>query len=102
MEWSRTDTAARPMKRSWIWLGVILLAAGLCGHLLAARAIGGYYIAYKDHIEGFLLLTVVAGVIIAALGWRFWKGRHDITLLILGVVQTLIGIVIYINRFNIH
>ena len=102
MEWSRTDIAARPMKRSWIWLGVILLAVGLSGHLLAARAIGGYYIAYKDHIEGFLLLTLVAGVIIAALGWRFWKGRHDITLLILGVVQTLIGVVIYINRFNIH
>jgi len=90
------------MKRSWIWLGVILLAVGLSGHLLAARAIGGYYIAYKDHIEGFLLLTLVTGVIIAALGWKFWKGRHDITLLTLGVVQTLIGIVIYINRFNIH
>jgi len=102
MEWSRTDTAARPMKRSWIWLGVILLGVGLSGHLLAARAIGGYYIAYRDHIAGFLFLTLVAGLIIAALGWRFWKGRHDITLLILGVVQTVIGIVIYINRFNIH
>ncbi|HEX9219447.1 MAG TPA: hypothetical protein VF858_03085 [Gemmatimonadaceae bacterium] len=102
MEWSRTDIAARPINRSWIWLGAILLAVGLSGHLLAARAIGGYYIAYRDHIAGFLLLTLVAGLIIAALGWRFWKGRHDITLLILGVVQTLIGIVIYINRFNIH
>ena len=102
MEWSRTDIAARPINRSWIWLGVILLAVGLSGHLLAARAIGGYYIAYRDHIAGFLLLTLAAGLIIAALGWRFWKGRHDITLLILGVVQTLIGIVIYINRFNIH
>ena len=101
MEWSRTDIAARPMKRSWIWLGVILLAVGLTGHLLAARAIGGYYIAYKDHIEGFLLLTLVAGLIIAALGWRFWKGRHDITLLIVGAVQTILGIVIYINRFHI-
>ena len=102
MEQSRTATVEHPMKRRWIWLGVILLAAGLSGHLLAARAIGGYYIAYRDHIAGFLFLTVVSGVIVAALGWRFWKGRHDISLLIVGVVQTLIGIVIYINRFNIH
>jgi len=102
MESSRTDIAARPINRSWIWLGVILLGVGLSGHLLAARAIGGYYIAYRDHIAGFLLLTLVAGLIIAALGWRVWEGRPDITLLILGVVQTLIGIMIYINRFNIH
>jgi hypothetical protein len=101
MEQSRTVSAASPMKRSWIWLGVILLAVGLSGHLLAARAIGGYYIAYRDHIAGFLLLTVVSGAIVAALGWRFWKGRHDITLLIVGALQTILGIVIYINRFHI-
>jgi len=89
------------MKRSWIWLGVILLAVGLSGHLLAARAIGGYYIAYRDHIAGFLFLTVVSAAIVAALGWRFWKGRHDITLLIVGALQTILGIVIYINRFHI-
>ena len=89
------------MKRSWIWLGVILLAVGLAGHLLAARAIGGYYIAYRDHIGGFLLLTIVSAVIVAALGWRFWKGRHDITVLIVGVLQTILGVVIYINRFHI-
>lgn len=96
-----SPTSARPMKRSWIWLGVVLLAVGLSGHLLAARAIGGYYIAYRDHIAGFLLFTVVTGAIVAALGWRFWKGRHDITLLIVGALQTILGIVIYINRFHI-
>jgi len=102
MELSRADPAARAIKRSWIWVGVILLGVGLSGHLLAARAIGGYYIAYKDHIEGFVFLTLVTGAIVAALGWRFWRGRHDITLLIVGAVQTILGIVIYINRFNIH
>jgi len=101
MDPTRTATAAAPIKRSWIWLGVILLVVGLAGHLLAARAIGGYYIAYRDHIAGFVLLTVVSAVIVAALGWRFWKGRHDITLLIVGVVQTILGIVVYINRFHI-
>lgn len=90
------------MRPRWIWLGVTLLAVGLSGHLLAARAIGGYYVAYRDHIVGFLFLTLVTGVIIAALGWRFWKGRHDITLLIVGALQTVFGAVIYVERFNIH
>jgi uncharacterized membrane protein (UPF0136 family) len=84
-----------------MWLGLALLAAGLSGHLFAAQAIGGYYIAYRDHIFGFVLLTVVTGAIIAALGWRFWRGRHDITVFILGVVQAVLGFVIYLNRFNV-
>jgi len=71
-------------------------------HLLSARAIGGSYVAYRDHIFGFVVLTLVSGAIIAGLGWRFWKGRHDITLLILGAVQTIVGIVVYINRFSVH
>jgi hypothetical protein len=90
------------LNRSSIWLGVLLLAIGLSGHLLAARAIGGYYVAYRDHIVGFLFLTLVSAAIVAALGWRFWRGRHDITLLIVGALQTILGAVIYINRFNIH
>jgi len=83
-------------------LGVLLLGVGLLLHLLSARAIGGSYLAYRDHIFGFVVLTLVSGAIIAGLGWRFWKGRHDITLLILGAVQTIVGIVVYINRFSVH
>ena len=83
-------------------LGVILLGIGLLLHLLSARAIGGSYLAYRDHIFGFVILTLVSGAIIAGLGWRFWKGRHDITLLILGALQTIVGIVVYINRFSVH
>jgi hypothetical protein len=74
----------------------------LLGHLLAAQAIGGTYIAYRDHIVGFVGLTFVSGLIIAGLGWRFWKGRPDITLLILGVVQALLGLLVYIERFSVH
>jgi hypothetical protein len=29
------------------------------------------------------------------------KGRHDITLLIVGVVQALLGLVIYVERFHV-
>jgi hypothetical protein len=88
--------------RRRIWLGVALLVAGLFGHLFAAQAIGGSFVAYRDHIFGFFFLSIVSGAIIAGLGWRFWKGRHDITLLTLGAVQALFGLVIYIERFNIH
>ena len=42
------------------------------------------------------------GAIIAGLGWKFWRGRKDITLLIIGVVQALFGIIVYINRFSVH
>lgn len=85
-----------------MWLGVVLLVAGFLGHFFAARAIGGTYIAYRDHIFGFVALTLVSAGIVALLGLRFWKGRHDITLLIVGVIQTLIGIQVYINRFSVH
>jgi hypothetical protein len=82
-------------------LGVILLVVGLLGHLLAARAIGGSALAYQHHITGFFLILLVTGAIIAALGWRFWKGRRDITLLVVGVVQALFGIAIYAERFRV-
>jgi hypothetical protein len=83
-------------------LGVILLVVGFLGHYLAARAIGGSYIAYRDHIFGFFVILLVTGLIIAGLGWRFWKGRRDITLLIVGVVQALLGVWVYIGRFSVH
>jgi hypothetical protein len=85
-----------------IWLGVVLLVVGFLGHFFAARAIGGSYIAFRDHIAGFFLILVVTGAIIAGLGWRFWKGRRDITVLTIGAVQALFGIWVYIERFNVH
>ena len=101
METSSAMAPAGTTNRTMAWLGVLLIVVGFFGHFFAARAIGTY-IYYRDHIFGFFLILVVTGAIIGGLGWRFWKGRHDITLLIIGVVQALIGIVIYINRFNIH
>lgn len=83
-------------------IGGVLLLTGLLGHILAAQAIGGTRLAYRDHILGFVGLTIVSGGIIAAMGWRFWKGRRDITLLILGTVQAILGLVIYMNRFSVH
>lgn len=88
--------------RRLLWLGVALLGVGLLLHLLSARAIGGSYVAYRDHIGGFIGITLVSGAIIAGLGWRFWKGRRDITVLILGVLQLLIGVLVYVQRFHVH
>jgi hypothetical protein len=78
-----------------LWLGILLLAAGLGGHLLAAAAQGGRWIHYWHHILGFLFLTAVAWLILALPARRFWRGRHDITVLALGAVQTMLGILVY-------
>jgi len=93
---------ARPTDRRLIWLGVLLLVVGFLGHFFAARAIGGTYVAFRDHIGGFFLILVVTGTIIAVLGRLFWRGRNDITVLSIGVVQALFGIVVYIERFSVH
>jgi hypothetical protein len=94
-------STAGSASRTRIWLGVLLVVVGFLGHFFAARAIGGSYIAFRDHIFGFFLILVVTGGIIAWLGTRFWKGRRDLTVLIIGVVQALFGIVIYIFRYHV-
>lgn len=91
----------RRPSQMWIWLGVLLLVLGLLGHVLAAHAIGGSRIAYTHHVFGFFLGLVVFGAIVGALGWRFWKGRFDITLLIVGIAQALFGLAVYVERFRI-
>jgi hypothetical protein len=89
-------------RRFRIWLSWIFLGLGLLGHLLSARAIGGTYVAFRDHIAGFVILLLVSGAIVGVLGWRFWRGRNDITLLIIGAVQALLGLLVYLERFGVH
>ena len=84
------------------WIGLACLAAGLLGHVLAAQAIGGSFLAYRDHLLGFVGLTVVSGAVLALIGWRFWRGRPERTVLVLGVVQLLFGVVAYVMRFSVH
>ena len=102
METSSVTAVAGTASRRRAWLGALLIVIGLLGHLFAARAIGGSYVAFRDHIFGFFLILLVSGALVAGLGWRFWKGRHDITLLIVGVVQALFGAVVYVQRFHVH
>lgn len=78
-----------------------LLALGLLGHLLAAHAIGGSRQAYGHHVFGFLLILVVTGAVIAALGRWLWRDRPHITWIVVGAVQALFGLIIYLDRFRI-
>jgi hypothetical protein len=96
--------APRPLhlRPGHIALTVALLLAGLAGHLFAADAIGGTRLQYQHHIAGFFLIWCVTGAIIAVLGRFFWRGRLDITLVSMGVVQALFGIWIWTMRFNVH
>ena len=88
--------------RAFSWFGALLVLFGFLCHYLSARAIGATYVAFRDHIGGFLLILIVTAPIIVLLGRRFWRGRRDITWLIVGTVQALFGIFVYINRFSFH
>jgi hypothetical protein len=96
------NSATRRTRPLYSWLGMLLILLGLLGHILAARAIGGTHLAYRDHIVGFFAIAVVTGIIIGGLGWRFWKGRTDITLLLFGAAQALMGLFVYLVRFSAH
>jgi hypothetical protein len=101
METPRVTAASGTSRLRRMRLGVILLGLGLLGHLLAARAIGGSAMAYGHHIFGFFLILLVTGTLIAGLGRLFWRGRHDITLVVVGVVQALFGLLVYVRRFDV-
>ena len=93
---STLRTADRPARasRPYLWIGGALLVLGLIGHLYAAHAMGGSRVAYTHHVLGFFLILAVTGGIIAALGWRFWRARPDVTLLAVGAVQALLGLMV--------
>jgi hypothetical protein len=82
--------------------GVILLIIGFLCHVFAAQAIGGTARAYRDHVLGFVLLTVVSAVIVLFLGKRFWKGRPEVSWLIVGILQAAIGVWVWMGRYNVH
>ena len=86
----------RAPDRRLTWLGLFFLALGLAGHLAAADVEGGHAIHYRHHIGGFVLLSLVCGIMVVLLGRRFWSGRRDITLLIVGVLQTVLGWWVYV------
>lgn len=80
--------------------GMLFLGLGLLGHLYAAHAIGGSTVAYVHHVGGFFLILVVTGAVIAGLGWRFWRSRVDVTVLAVGVVQALLGLLVAVEAFR--
>jgi len=93
--------APRGASRSRAWLGLVLLVVGLAGHLLAARAMGGSRIAYGHHTFGFFLILAVTGGIVAATGWRYWRRRRDVMLLVIGAIQAFFGVVVYLSQLGV-
>jgi hypothetical protein len=83
------------MRATTKYAAAILLIIGLLGHILAAEAMGGSRIAYTHHIIGFFIILLVSGVLIWAVGWRFWRKRSDITLIAISAVQAILGIAVY-------
>jgi hypothetical protein len=73
---------------------VLLLGLGLLGHLYAAHAIGGSRVAYTHHVLGFLLILLVTGGLIAGVGRRFWRSRSALTVLAIGAVQAVLGLLV--------
>ncbi|HMI56528.1 MAG TPA: hypothetical protein VK511_00630 [Gemmatimonadaceae bacterium] len=96
------SAASSSKRRSRVLLGWVFLALGLLGHVLAARAIGGTRLAFRDHIAGFVILSLVSWAIIGPLGWKFWRGRGDITVLAVGALQAILGFVVYLQRFTMR
>ena len=52
-------------------------------------------------VLGFFLILIVTGAIIVGMARVFWRGRHDITLLVVGAVQALLGVMVYLGRHNV-
>jgi hypothetical protein len=83
-----------------IGIGTALLVLGLLGHVYAAHLIGGSRMAYTHHVLGFFLILAVTGAIIVAVGRRFWRSRPDVTLLTVGVVQLLLGVMVVVDALG--
>jgi hypothetical protein len=92
--------AAPSPSRLSLWIGVLLLVVGLAGHVFAAHAMGGSRIAYTHHVLGFFLILLVTGAVIVGLGWRFWRSRPGMAMLVVGIVQALIGLWIAAEPFR--
>lgn len=87
---------SRATARTLTWLGLFFLALGLAGHLTAANVEGGRAIHYRHHIVGFIGLSLVCGIIVMLFERRFWKDRRDVTLLMVGILQSVLGWWVYV------
>jgi heme/copper-type cytochrome/quinol oxidase subunit 4 len=90
-----------PFKRVPVWWGIGLLGVGLVFQLLAAGATKGGFAAYRNHVVGFVLLTLVTVVAMVFVGRRYWRGRVDLWLFTLGALQAVVGALTWVIRFHV-
>jgi hypothetical protein len=100
MDISSTGAASPARSRLLRWGAWLLLGLGLLGHLYAAHAMGGSRIAYTHHVLGFGLILLVTGGIIAGLGRWLWRSHSALTLLAIGAVQALLGLLVALEPFR--
>ena len=98
---SSPDSTAPSTRRLLLWSGWLLLGVGLLGHVYAAHVTGGSRIAYTHHILGFGLILVVTGGVIAGIGYRFWRSRWPLALLVIGAVQALLGVWVALGQVRL-
>lgn len=79
---------------------LVMLGLGLAAHLWAAHLGGGSALHYGHHVFGFFLILAVTGGLIAGLGWLFWRSRPDLTLIAVGVVQVLFGVLVVVDMLS--
>jgi hypothetical protein len=90
-----------PFKRVPLWWGIVLLGVGLLFQVLAASATKRNFAAYRNHIVGFAILTLIAVVAMVFIGRRYWRGRVDLWVLTLGAVLAAVAAMTWVIRFHV-
>lgn len=89
-----TPVKSASVSRTRVTTGAVLLFLGFIAHLAAAHLNGGSGIAYQHHVLGFFAILAVTGVAIQLIARFLWRGRTDVTVLTIGAVQFLMGVVV--------
>ena len=95
---TNVDPATSPVPPHRVGLTVVLLIVGLLGHVVAAREMGGYRLAYIHHVLGFFFIALVTGLLMLGVGWLLWRGRRRPSLLAFSAVQAALGIAVMLGQ----
>lgn len=87
----------RPPVSRLVFIAVLFVIAIVMRFVTVAAMGGSANDFSKVFLVGFVGVSVVWGAFFALLGHFFWRGRHDITLLILATFSALTGTGEYVD-----